>query len=415
MNHPSPNRFFLVIVAAFATAIGSPGAMSGGDDDLDRKIDSAMVGVRSDRPWHVPGSPSMNNPIQLRSYAPASAVTIENRQMARWRYSLTPFFWTPGISGTIQAGNNSVNVDESIGEFLSSVIDNFDFAAMARFEADYCRWSILFDFIYIGLGDTESGQTPAGAPVNVDWTYDSLIADLFAGYRFAEVPLGCGDACFKPTATFDALAGFRGYHFEVSVDLDPGPDADGSRNWVDPVVGARALFHVTPALTFNAMANIGGFGVGSDLSWQLIVGLDYKVANCVSLDAGWAVLSIDYQHGNANYDLTLSGPYLARRSDSESSSGLRRCRLRRRRGCTGRRDLTAGVPESRAKRSVSEAVGPTLNHGGSDAVAALTRRLAGGEDATGGRGSDGGGPETSEAERERGSGSGTNISAEAPR
>jgi hypothetical protein len=96
----------------------------------------------------------------------------------------------------------------------------------------------------------------------------------------------------------------------AEVDLDPGPDEDGRQTWVDPIVGFRALFHVTPRLTFNLLANIGGFGLGSYLSWELIGGLSYDVGNCVSLIAGWAILDVDYENGSFGYDVTMSGPYL---------------------------------------------------------------------------------------------------------
>jgi hypothetical protein len=308
----SIKRVFLAFVAAFATAIGSQAAMSGGGDEVDQKIEDAMVNVRGDRAWRLQGAPSVDNPIQLRSYSPgmASECSLQSSQQARWRYMLTPFFWTPGVSGTLRVRNNTVDVDASISDVLSTIFSNFDFAGMARFEADYCKWSIMSDFMYVDIGNTNSGHTPAGAQVDADWSFQMFILDAFGGYRFAELPLGCGNACFKPTVTFDAVAGFRLYHFETSIDLNPGPGGSVTKNWVDPVVGARALFHVSPELTFNAMANIGGFGVGSDLSWQLIAGLDYKVSNCVSLDAGWAVLSFDYKNGNDKYDLTMGGPYL---------------------------------------------------------------------------------------------------------
>jgi hypothetical protein len=201
-----------------------------------------------------------------------------------------------------------VDVDLSIGENLENTFKNFDFAAMLRFEASRCRWTIIGNLIYIGVGNDDT--IGAAAPIDVDWDTTTLIAEGLVGYRFAQWSLGCGSACFKPTASLDALAGFRLYHLSADIDLSPGPDGSGDQTWVDPVVGLRALFHVTPSLTFNVMGNVGGFGIGSDLSWELIAGLSWQVGRCVSIDAGWAVLDIDYENGSFGYDVNMSGPYL---------------------------------------------------------------------------------------------------------
>jgi hypothetical protein len=76
------------------------------------------------------------------------------------------------------------------------------------------------------------------------------------------------------------------------------------------VVGLRAIFRLTPDLSVGVLANVGGFGIGSDLSWQLVGGIDWSVGRCVSLNAGWMVLDLDYEDGDFRYDVRMSGPYL---------------------------------------------------------------------------------------------------------
>jgi hypothetical protein len=180
---------------------------------------------------------------------------------------------------------------------------------MGRFEARHCRWAFIFDLIYVGIGNEEDLQV-AAAQIDAEWDFNMIIADAFVGYRFAELPLGCGSRCFRPSVSFDALAGVRYYHVDLEIDLEPGPSFDGGRDLFDPVVGLRALFHVTPDLTFNLFGNIGGFGVGTELSWQIVAGIDYRVSRCVSLNAGWMILDIETDNGDASVDLTLSGPYI---------------------------------------------------------------------------------------------------------
>jgi hypothetical protein len=312
-----PGRSFMIL--AFTVRVFLAGcvvsrlvacqATVGDDDKLDTEIDNATVGVRHDRAWHD------QNPLarvpRLDSYEPATATASSRRAPSRWRYSLSPFAWVPAIEGNLKVHGHSVDVDLSPADLLETVVDNFDFAGMARFEAGRSKWSFIADVIYLGIGNDGTAQLPTGAQVDVDWTFDMLIIEGFVGYRFAELSLGCQGKRFTPTVALDALAGARYYHLGLDLDLDPGPSVDGSKDWIDPVVGLRAQFHLTPDLTFNVFGDVGGFGLGSDLSWQLIAGVNWKIAKCVSLDAGWMVLDVDYESGTFAFDVNFSGPYIS--------------------------------------------------------------------------------------------------------
>ena len=164
------------------------------------------------------------------------------------------------MCGSLTVDGRKVDVDNSIVESVEDVIDNFELAAMLRFEARYCKWSVLVDLIYVNLGNVDEIAVPGAGQIDADWETKQLTLQAMVGYEFARLPLGCGGRCFRPNVTFDALAGFRFYYMEGSIDFDPGPSFDDSRSWADPVVGVRALFHVTPALTFNVKPTSGDSG-----------------------------------------------------------------------------------------------------------------------------------------------------------
>ena len=50
----------------------------------------------------------------------------------------------------------------------------------------------------------------------------------------------------------------------------------GEVDWVDPVVGLSGRVHIWKPVSFWARGNIGGFGVASDLAWQVQGGLEVK-------------------------------------------------------------------------------------------------------------------------------------------
>jgi opacity protein-like surface antigen len=60
--------------------------------------------------------------------------------------------------------------------------------------------------------------------------------------------------------------------------------------------------------------DFGGFGIGegSNLSWNLVAGIDYKLKKNMSLKAGYRILDLDYDSGSGNkkfgVDAQFRGP-----------------------------------------------------------------------------------------------------------
>ncbi|MCP4402668.1 MAG: hypothetical protein GY801_35850, partial [bacterium] len=60
--------------------------------------------------------------------------------------------------------------------------------------------------------------------------------------------------------------------------------------------------------------DVGGFGVGSDLTWSVSSFLGYQFTPLFSLWGGYRALGVDYQTGSGTdvfkYDMTMSGPII---------------------------------------------------------------------------------------------------------
>lgn len=302
----------VVSVALLGFSIAIPGiavgALPHGDDELDRRIDDATARVDRVHPSRVSSGWSLSSANGAHGTGAPSA-SLGGRRSKGWSFGFTPVFWAPAMDGSLTIDDRTIDIDSSITDGLETTFENFEFATMGRFEANHCKWSLILDFFYVGIGN-ETDVDVGATQVDVEWEQDTLILEGLVGYRIAELPLGCGRGCFQPSLAIDALAGARFYYMSGDIELQPGPDVSGSESWIDPVVGARAVFSVTPSLMFTFHGDIGGFGVGSDLSWRLGAALRWKIAQCVSLDAGWAVIDTDYEDGSFAYDVTLSGPFL---------------------------------------------------------------------------------------------------------
>ena len=70
--------------------------------------------------------------------------------------------------------------------------------------------------------------------------------------------------------------------------------ADGSKTWFDPMVGLQLR---TPenGSRWHAQVytEIGGFGAGSDFTWQIFPTVGYKFSDRFSLEVGYRWLDLD--------------------------------------------------------------------------------------------------------------------------
>lgn len=71
---------------------------------------------------------------------------------------------------------------------------------------------------------------------------------------------------------------------------------------------------VSKRITLGVRGDVGGFGVGSDLTWSLVGSIQYHVSRQVSVGGGYRALDIDYTQGSgANrsaLDVLMHGPLL---------------------------------------------------------------------------------------------------------
>jgi len=87
-----------------------------------------------------------------------------------------------------------------------------------------------------------------------------------------------------------------------------GFDARVDKTWVDPIIGLRGRVALNEKVSLGGFASIGGFGVGSDLSFDIFGGVEYAFSDRFSANAGFRYMSFDYDGNNADLDLEMYGP-----------------------------------------------------------------------------------------------------------
>jgi hypothetical protein len=121
-----------------------------------------------------------------------------------------------------------------------------------------------------------------------------------------------------PVWRLEALAGARYTYLRNRVEgVLTGPngrtlniEADGSRDWVDPIVGGRLSWRPVEGWLLSLRTDFGGFTVGSTFTWNVDATVAYQLANWFYLNTGYRALYAYYVQGSFKYDTWILGPYM---------------------------------------------------------------------------------------------------------
>ena len=148
------------------------------------------------------------------------------------------------------------------------------------------------------------GDLPLGRQFDVD--VDILMLGGALNYRWS-----------PPERTFDFLAGIRytRQDYEVRIVGDTGPRRRFTPDWFDPIVGGRLPANLSDRVLFLFRGDIGGFGAGSDFTWNIETGLGFRLTRRAELQVQFKVLDVDYDEGVGRdfyaYDVVSPGVLIA--------------------------------------------------------------------------------------------------------
>lgn len=213
---------------------------------------------------------------------------------SEWQVSVAPYLWAAGMDGSMAIAERQQDFDVP----FSTVVENLDLALMAHLDLRNDRWVVASDLIYVDLEDEQSlerGSLTAGLELT--------LVEALGGYRVT------------PAVTL--LAGARWVDMGTSLRASGevvASDADAGKSWLDPVVGVHVLAPLSNRWWLGLRGDAGGFGVGSDLTWQAYADVGFRASEVVSIMLGYHVLDIDYETGSGlqavALDVMMSGPQL---------------------------------------------------------------------------------------------------------
>jgi hypothetical protein len=229
---------------------------------------------------------------------PAQAQDTAAGTPGGWHFAVTPYIWFASLNGDVAtiSGLPPVSVDADFDD----IIENADLAFMVAAEARRGGFGIITDLNYLSL--STDGDTPgplfAGAQVE-EQTFFANVGGFYRGVA--------GDRL-----NVDVLAGARIWYVNTEIDLRaglrPARSVQDDNAWADPIIGLRSTAQLGRGFFFAGAADVGGFGLASDLTWQLLGAIGYQFNDWLSTRAGYRHLEVDYQDDGFIWDVELSGP-----------------------------------------------------------------------------------------------------------
>jgi len=211
-----------------------------------------------------------------------------------------------GAWGISLSGKTGVrNLEASVNESFSDLIDDANFAAFPSFDISKGNWLLAFNGLYANLSESEHIAGPLDHGFGADITENMGIVDVGIGYTIVRATTTTGNPI-----TLTPMIGGRWTYLDLEVDPENLPSRSVNRGWFDPYIGLQCTVGLTRNLDWRAGGTVGGFGVGSQFTWSAATMFEWHFSEHVGLDIGYRVLAWDYDLGDFKWDMTLQGPWI---------------------------------------------------------------------------------------------------------
>jgi hypothetical protein len=180
-----------------------------------------------------------------------------------WENVLGVYGIGASLSGAGTIRDLELDIDVDFGEIL----DKLEMGGMARYRGQSGKLAVVGDAVFMGLGE-------GGADL------DLLVLEGSVGYRITKV-----------------VEGFIGLRYtDYQFDL-----------------GVRAQGPIGKRWNIQGRADVGGFGVGMDLTWRVEANIGFEASRLVDIWFGYVALGQDFDAGPNDrlaMDVVYQGPQL---------------------------------------------------------------------------------------------------------
>jgi hypothetical protein len=220
----------------------------------------------------------------------------------KWHFKAEPYIMFPNMSGKTGVGALPlVNVDAS----SSDIFEKLQMGAMLFLEASNDKWAINSDLLYMNLEqDISPTSVISSGKINakqLGWE----VAGLRRVSPWLEFGIG---------GLLNAIEMDESITRKQTGGGDVVQNATQSKTWFDPMIITRMTLPSKGKFMGQLRAEVGGFGIGSDLAMQAQITAGYRFSKLFDMNVGFRAISLDYESGDGGktfiYDITTFGPML---------------------------------------------------------------------------------------------------------
>ncbi len=236
----------------------------------------------------------------------AQAADVAYEDTSGWTFTGAAYLWGAGIAGDVGVfGLPAQEVDFS----FSDLLENLDFAFMGLGEARNGRFVVGMDMTYTKISASVDNPREGTFQIinSIDAVNTAWMVTGFAGYSLVH----------EDNFNLDLIGGARfwsvntDFELNSSLEIVDGRTFDDGADWVDPLAGVKMRFSLSDDIYVASWGMIGGFGVGSDLMWDVMAGAGYSFTEHFDVFAGYRAVSVDYSDDSFVYDIVQQGPVVA--------------------------------------------------------------------------------------------------------
>jgi len=236
-----------------------------------------------------------------------------------WRINVALYGWAMSVSSTTTVRGQTLEANASFLDLMQK--SNSLIGFMGYFEADKGRAGLYADLVYTNLGfgaDHVGYRNPIfglriTTTASAALTYQMFIVDVGGIYELVRWPGAEGSS-----TAIDGLLGFRYWNNSIAASFDATANVNFSNlhiersfgiavarsdvvQWVDPVFGLRLRHRFTPNQEIFVRGDIGGFGLGSQFTWQAVAVYSYAwqfTGYQIAAALGFRALGVNYTSGS---------------------------------------------------------------------------------------------------------------------
>lgn len=229
----------------------------------------------------------------------------------QWRFEVTPYLWSPGISSTLFFNDKYLNTAVLSS---SNVLGDLKTGGMIAAEAHYGNWGIMGDLVSATLHQNQTISTTVP-------TAQGAVPARFATSATLQQTILIGAATYtvinNKDAYFDGLVGVR----SIAITATLGLVFDGtslhasdskSTSTVDPIVGLKGRYRLADSTWYIPLyADIGGGGGTTNMTWQGMIGVGKTFDKWIDVSLAYRALYYDMSNNGLLQKTTMKGPQLA--------------------------------------------------------------------------------------------------------